>query len=440
MLKRISYRLNTSLDRWLPEQRLYLKSDTKTRFIRIRPATQLAALTGSVAVVGWAMVASAIVFMDGMSTGSGKVATARQQAIYEERLNTISDERDIRAEEAANAQARFSLALDEVSAMQTRLLASEDRRRELESGLAAVQATLRKTIEERDTARAEAERVTLALNEGDAAAGVEATDTLQMITAALDDTARERDDLAMAALQAGAQTEDALNEKAALEARNDAIFAQLEDAVEMSMEPLDNMFKAAGLNTDDLLRQVRRGYSGQGGPLDRVSLSTMNGETSAEEQRANAILDGLQRMNMYRIAAVHVPLSMPVTSRFRYSSPFGYRNDPKGAGRRFHAGLDMAAPIGTPILATGDGTVVRAGWVSGYGNMVEIRHDFGIETRYGHMSKIRVKTGDKVSRGDRIGDMGSTGRSTGSHLHYEVRVGDKVVNPMTFIKAGRDVF
>jgi len=440
VLKRISYRLNSSLDHWLPEQRLYLKSDSKTRYVRVRPLTQLAALAGSAAVVGWAMVASAVVFMDGMSAGTGKVATARQQSLYEDRLNTISGDRDARAEEAATAQQRFSLALNEVSEMQARLLTSEDSRHELESGLAAVQDTLRRTLKERDTARAEAERMTVAMTEGGAAEGAEATDTLQMMTAALDETARERDTLATTALQAGAETEDALNEKAALEARNDAIFTQLEDAVAMSMEPLDNMFRAAGLNTDDLLRQVRRGYAGQGGPLEPVSLSTMNGRTSAEEQRANAILDGLEKMNMYRIAATHVPLSMPVTSRFRYSSPFGYRNDPKGAGRRFHAGMDMAAPVGTPILATGDGTVIRAGWVNGYGKMVEIRHDFGIETRYGHMSRIRVEVGDKVSRGDQIGDMGSTGRSTGSHLHYEVRVGDKVVNPMTFIKAGRDVF
>lgn len=440
VLKRISYRLNASLERRLPEQRLYLKSDHKTRFIRIRPLTQLAALTGSVAFIGWGMVASAMVLMDGISTGSGKVATARQQAQYEIQLNTISGERDTRAEEAAAAQQRFSLALNEVSAMQSRLLEAEDRRRELESGLSAVQDTLRKTLAERDAARAEAERMTVALNDGNAAEGVEAVDTLQMMTAALDQTARERDDLAAAAQVAGAETESALNAKAALEARNDAIFTQLEDAVETSMEPLDKMFRAAGLDTEDLLRQVRRGYGGQGGPLEPVSLSTMNGAPSSEETRANAILESLEKMNMYRIAAEHVPLSMPVTARFRYSSPFGYRNDPKGAGRRFHAGVDMAAPVGTPLYATGDGTIIRAGWVSGYGNLVEIRHDFGIETRYGHMSKIRVKVGDKVSRGDRIGDMGSTGRSTGSHVHYEVRVGDKVVNPMTFIKAGRDVF
>ncbi len=81
-----------------------------------------------------------------------------------------------------------------------------------------------------------------------------------------------------------------------------------------------------------------------------------------------------------------------------------------------------------------------AGWMSGYGRLVKIQHEFGIETRYAHQSKIRVKVGQRVSRGDRIGDMGTSGRSTGTHLHYEVRVGGKAVNPMTYIKAAKDVF
>ncbi|MFT6913529.1 MAG: murein DD-endopeptidase MepM/ murein hydrolase activator NlpD, partial [Paracoccaceae bacterium] len=101
---------------------------------------------------------------------------------------------------------------------------------------------------------------------------------------------------------------------------------------------------------------------------------------------------------------------------------------------------DFAGPTGTPIYATADGVVTHAGWQSAYGRLVKIKHAFGIETRYAHQSRIRVKVGDRVSRGDRIGDMGNSGRSTGTHLHYEVRVGGKPVNPMIYIKAARDVF
>ena len=125
---------------------------------------------------------------------------------------------------------------------------------------------------------------------------------------------------------------------------------------------------------------------------------------------------------------------MPVNDAVRFTSGYGMR------WGRMHNGADFAAARGTPIFATADGIVTHAGWLSGYGYLVKIEHEFGIETRYAHLSRIRVKEGQRVSRGDRIGDMGNTGRSTGTHLHYEVRVDGKAINPMTYIKAARDVF
>ena len=102
--------------------------------------------------------------------------------------------------------------------------------------------------------------------------------------------------------------------------------------------------------------------------------------------------------------------------------------------------FDLAAPVGTPVYATGEGKVIFAGWQSGYGNLIKGQHELGTETRYGHLSKIKVKVGQKVSQGSLIGAMGNTGRSTGPHLHYEVRVNGRAVNPMTFIKAAQNVF
>lgn len=125
---------------------------------------------------------------------------------------------------------------------------------------------------------------------------------------------------------------------------------------------------------------------------------------------------------------------MPIKSSFRFTSGFGQR------WNRLHAGIDLAGAYGTPIYATADGVVTHAGWENGYGNMVEITHPYGIKTRFGHLSAVKVSVGEKVSRGDRIGDMGSTGRSTGTHLHYEVRIGGEPVNPISFIKAAANVF
>jgi murein DD-endopeptidase MepM/ murein hydrolase activator NlpD len=104
-----------------------------------------------------------------------------------------------------------------------------------------------------------------------------------------------------------------------------------------------------------------------------------------------------------------------------------------------HSGLDIAAPRGTPIYATADGVVTISGRQGGYGRMVKIRHAFGFETVYAHLSRTRVKVGQRIGSGDRIGDMGSTGRSTGNHVHYEIRIDNKPVNPVKFIEAARDV-
>lgn len=445
MLNRLAYRFHQSLERHFPEQRLFLKSDTETRFIRLRPATQIIALVGGTLALAWTIVATALIMMDSIGAGSAREQSVRQQALYEERLNALSADRDLRAEEAARAQERFNIALAQVSEMQERLLASEDRRRELETGIEAIQDTLRETIKDRDMARAEAERVTLALNaqSGGVTELGRASDTLatlEFLTGALGEAAEERNEVLAEAEAAREEARLIADAKEAIEMRNDAIFTKLEEALTVSVEPLDKMFREAGMSPDDLIGAVREGYSGQGGPLTPISFSTSGAAPTAEELRANAILTGLDRMNMYRIAAFKLPFAMPVRDSFRWTSGFGYRQDPKGYGTRMHEGTDMAGAYGTPIYATADGVVVHAGWDNGYGRLVKIKHDFGVETRYAHLSQIRVEVGQRVSRGDRIGDMGNSGRSTGTHLHYEVRLSGDAVNPMTFIKAAKNVF
>ena len=446
MLTRLAYRLNLTLERYFPEQRLFLKSDTTTRFIRLRPITQAVGACVCATALAWTILATAILLMDVIASGSSRVQIQRQTGLYEQRLNALSADRDLRVAEAAGAQDRFNLALAEVSAMQERLLASENSRRELETGIDVIQNTLRRTIQERDQARTESSRMTLALAQQ---SGVGHTDvgrihdtelTLDLVSSALTDTARERD--AGQALVARAEAATALVEKskAEVEARNAVIFAKLEEALTVSVAPLDKMFRDAGLNPDQLLDAVRSGYSGQGGPLSPISLSTMGLSGSPDETRANAILASLDNLNLYRLAAFRVPLGLPVKTAFRFTSGFGFRNDPINGSGRMHEGQDLAGDYGSPVYATADGTITFAGWEGAYGRLIKIQHAYGIETRYGHLSQIRVDVGQKVSRGDRIGDMGNSGRSTGTHLHYEVRLSGSAVNPMTFIRAANNVF
>ncbi|HEX2858829.1 MAG TPA: M23 family metallopeptidase [Alphaproteobacteria bacterium] len=129
------------------------------------------------------------------------------------------------------------------------------------------------------------------------------------------------------------------------------------------------------------------------------------------------------------------PLMMPT---FRYSSSFGWRVDPFHNTKAWHAGMDLASPIGSPVIAAGDGVVTYAGWRFGYGFLVEIKHAQGFSTRYGHLSKTIAREGQKVKAGDLVALLGNTGRSTGAHLHFEVRRDEVALNPVPFIKDTKD--
>ena len=431
--------MGAALARAFPERRLFLRSDTETRFVRLSPTTQAVAITGSALVLGWTILASAVVLMDSIGADDLRDNAAREQNVYEERLNALSIERDVALTEARAAQDRFQAALQQVSDMQSELLASETRREELERGMQVAHTNLRGAILDRDEARAERDQIAAQVEGDEGALGdlarlAEFESTIGVLARALEDTADMRDTVMAEAAETQAFAEEVVLEAKLREDRNEKIFSQLEDALTISVKPLDQMFRNAGLSTDSLLSAVRRGYSGQGGPLSPISFSTKGEAPDADSTRANEILESLDRMNLYRIAATKAPFALPVDGSFRFTSGFGPR------WGRMHSGTDFAGAHGTPIVSTADGVVTFTGRQSGYGNLIKIRHEFGIETRYAHLSRIRVKVGQRVSRGDRIGDMGNTGRSTGTHLHYEVRVGGKAVNPMTYIKAARNVF
>lgn len=383
-----------------------------------------------VVVTGWAMAATSILALDALGvSGSGPQAaatTATQQQLAE-----LIAQRDARAAEAASAQSRFTAALDQLSAMQTQLLTSEEKRRELESGIGAIQASLHDAL----ARNADADRRL-------AAADTQAPGSDEDLSVALDILSGELETIAARSAEADQRATEAVRTAEALELerdeilrRNEEIFAQLEAAVEQSVKPLDDMIKKVGVDSDRLLATVRKGYGGTGGPLTPMGYSTRgNAAITENEARAQEVMVSLGKFDNYRIAVSKLPLAMPVKSAFRFSSHYGAR-----WGRQ-HQGIDLAAPVGTPVFATGDGVVVFAGWQRGYGNLIKIKHELGTETRYAHLSKIRVKQGQKVSRNTLIGDIGNTGRSTGPHLHYEVRVDGKAVNPMSFIKAAQNVF
>ena len=196
--------------------------------------------------------------------------------------------------------------------------------------------------------------------------------------------------------------------------------------IEQRQQLLAAMIAGEEIDPAVLRRIASSSAEGVGGPLEPVG-----GSDATFKQ----LFTSWKKLDNISQGAIAVPSDKPVRTA-AFTSGFGVRSDPFRGAAAMHAGIDLAGPSGTPIHATADGIVSTAGYNSGgYGNLVKIDHGRGIETRYGHMSKMTVRAGERVTRGQLIGRMGSTGRSTGSHLHYEVRIDGRAVNPIPFMKS-----
>ncbi|RYD58882.1 MAG: M23 family metallopeptidase [Sphingomonadales bacterium] len=186
------------------------------------------------------------------------------------------------------------------------------------------------------------------------------------------------------------------------------------------------------------LTPERYSNSAMGGPyepIDENDIAGANAEAASADAQFRALFQTWKKLDMLEQTVISIPSMQPV-DKVIFTSSYGVRSDPFRGTAAMHAGVDIPGAIGTPIYATADGIISHAGRQGGYGNLVQINHGRGIETRYGHLSKILVADNTRIRRGQLIGLMGSTGRSTGSHLHYEVRVDGKAVNPIPFLQNG----
>jgi murein DD-endopeptidase MepM/ murein hydrolase activator NlpD len=447
-VNRLIVRLNHKLERYLPEQRLFLRSDTTTRFVRLQPLTQAIAISAVATFFAWGIVATSILLMDSIGSGNLREQAIRDQSTYEQRLNELAVERDQRAKEAEAAQTRFSEAMGRISDMQLQLLASEQRRLELETGIDTIQSTIQRVVRERDEARSRLAEVTNTLRAETGATTTtedrarETNEMLDYLLAAVDKLSVETHETNLGAAQALAQAQHLALENDLLRDRNHLIFTQLEQALTVVIDPLERVFRSAGVSPDQIRRLVRQGANSQTASLRPISVSTSGVMAMGEDvSRANNILSLLADINAYQQGVARLPVATPVRmGAVRQTSGFGMRRHPLTGRSTMHNGLDWAGPRGTPILASADGVVKKAARDRGYGNLVVIQHDFGIETYYAHLSSMDVRPGQRVSRGQKIGGMGTTGASTGVHLHYEVRINGRAVNPMTYIKAGQHVY
>lgn len=217
-----------------------------------------------------------------------------------------------------------------------------------------------------------------------------------------------------------------------IERRQQAALNSLEEGYESRIRRMHGVFTDLGLKVADIA--VPNGARApMGGPFVPVKPPSDAAPFDRQMYRINVTRSQIERLN--RTLSV-VPYRKPVLGQVEFTSGFGVRSDPFLGRPAMHTGLDFRAATGDPVRATAIGKVTNAGWQGGYGRMVEIDHGNGLTTRYGHLSEIHVKTGETINIGQVIGAAGSTGRSTGPHLHYETRIDGEAVDPQKFLRAG----
>lgn len=453
MTRGVSAGINAMIGKWLPEQRLFVKSDQRTRVVRLSPLAQLGGAVCFAALAAWTGHLT-IQHASGADLKAQLVeADQRLVEIYEMRVARLEEEKRRLADRLSESRAGMAFAADQAAETHQTLGAAladakamkashASHMQQLET-FAEIQVATNDRCDGLDAALTEATATKTTLSRQLLASNAALGD----LAAALEETA-DRRDLAQTSVSRLSSEVAALQSEFDLRRdQQNRLMSRLEDAARLSLGSLDTVFSKTGVDLDKVLAEVKRDYSGSGGLFIPVMTDigfdgTVGGVDGADDDgeatRVKSLLADMERVNAMRIAVDRLPFLRPVGPA-RFSSGYGNRKDPKNGRKAFHAGIDFAGPRGTPIYATGAGEVVFSARQRGYGNLIKIRHAFGYETVYAHLNRRRVKVGDKVERGDRIGDMGNTGRSTGTHLHYEIRVNGNTVNPAKYIEAARNV-
>jgi murein DD-endopeptidase MepM/ murein hydrolase activator NlpD len=440
MSSRPSWSLTGAICAAFTERRIYIRTGGRTRYLSIRSASQIGGAFAVAALLGWTGFTTTALVTSALDGHSARIQLETMSEAYEARLGAYGVRQRSLEEQLDQANRRRDEVTVRLSDKQTRLVETANDLQEAGAELAVLREKFESLVNARrgDAVRNEALESELA-GLRVALAGAETSKAnldgaLESLSGAMGEVIAERDRAASESIRLDGDVVRLTGALGRLEDNQERLLSQLEVASRTGLAGLETLFGRSNIDLDRILARARRDYSGSGGPFEPL---TGDAEDAADgagagDTRVAALLNDLETVNLMRFAAERLPFGEPVRGG-RRTSGFGPR------GRSMHSGLDIAAPRGTPIYSTADGVVTLAGRQSGYGIVVKIRHAFGFETVYAHLSRARVKVGQRVGRGDRIGDMGSTGRSTGNHVHYEIRIDNKPVNPVKFIKATRDV-
>jgi len=420
-------------NRLFPERQIHLRTGGRVSFVRFTQRAQISVFVCLLLAGGW-MVFSSLAYMrnDAVVVGKDKQIADSKQA-YRALLGEVSE-----------YQKKF-----------TDLTTDMEDSHDLMMGLVEKNASLRHSL----TTVAKKLDVTRSQREQVASARESLKEKLSAIEIKVRDMSKQNFSLTDNLSTAEADLQKALAERnksiyegsrmhrriKGLEIRltdvekteEDAI-QRLTDSTTTYIDTLERVVKVAGLNIKHLLKDYEPPANGQGGPFIAAALEKNLPGKQLKNQLSNLDIH-LGRWEALQGVMRKIPLSAPLNN-FNITSSFGKRRDPINKRWAAHYGLDLGGPFKSSVYSPAPGVVSYAGWKGKYGKLVEISHGAGLKTRYGHLNKILVKKGQKINFRQRIGFLGSTGRSTGAHLHYEIVFRGKAKNPMKFIKAGRNVF
>jgi len=399
-MKRFLTRSRKLIERCFPERQIYHRAGGRVRSVVITTGMQLSAIGGACALTAWLAAATLGLIVDGWA---------------DERLRKRlhNEVREARAAEAA-AVARTDAFDREAGAFRMR----HDILRELLDLADDLSAG-----EDRQSPGLDGGRILMAASNAD-------LDPRQALLDPADEKAL------------GGAAEERI---ADFLVDQEAVLSEVEDSVEHRLENLRAVLRLTGVRVDEAIAEgpLNTEEGGAGGPLINLDQALRfshaqnpDNPFSARVARIASRLIASEQLDRLINAA---PLGVPVDGPFWETSPYGPRIDPFTHRLAMHAGKDFSAYRNASIVAPASGRVIYASWRAGYGRTIEVDHGYGFRTRYGHLHSIDVRRGDEVEFGQRLGGMGSTGRSTGTHLHYEIWFRDAHINPENLIRAGRYV-
>lgn len=407
MVKRILAGPWEALKERFPDRQIYHRTEGQVRYFVIRTEMQVGTIATACVVAMWVAIATVNMIMSGADERSDKARMAALESRYQEML-----------EEARAAEAAAIAYLESRTDAFDRTAGEFQMRHE----------TLRRLMDFAEDLEIGGDSESPSVGDGEILMAATLADPdPRGALIPIDDTAFG--------------DEGAEGRVQALVTEQDALLSQAEDSAETRLENLRAVLRLTGLRLDDVMDDAPDG--GTGGPLIPLENSQIFGSSLDTSDPFNArvarIASRLVEAEALAAAVEATPLGVPVGDTFRQTSGYGTRIDPFTRRAAFHAGKDFAAYRNAPINTTAAGRVVYAGWRAGYGRTVEVDHGYGFKTRYGHLNSIDVRRGDDVTAGQRIGGMGSTGRSTATHLHYEIWFQGNHVDPERFLRAGRYV-